>query len=189
MLEEIWKHIDNFPNYECSSMGRVRKNEKILKFSVTEKGYLHIRMYKDGKQYTFRVHRLVYMVFIGPIPDKMEINHLNGIKSDNSIKNLELTTRLGNMQHAVVNGLIKAKYGKDNSLSMPIVGTHLKTGNKIYFSGQCEAKRAGFNQGNIQSVLKGKRTHHKDYFWEYDPHALPKRQALIIDKSGTKPYT
>jgi len=59
------------------------------------------------------------------------------------------------------------KQGKDNKLSIPIIATHLVTGEIRHFSGQAEAKRMGVNQGNIQSVLKGKRNAHKNYFWEY----------------------
>jgi hypothetical protein len=184
MCEEVWKKIDNFPSYECSTMGRFRRKDKLLKFGVHQKGYLYIRLYKNGKQYTFRAHRLVYAVFIGPIPEGFEINHTNGDKTNNTVSNLDLTNHSENMKHAVRTGLLKFKTGKDHLLSIPIIGEHIETGDIITFSGQQEASRYGFNQGNIQSVLKGKRHSHKGYVWRYKP----RHSMLIIDRAGIRPY-
>jgi hypothetical protein len=48
------------------------------------------------------VHRLVYESFRGPIPDGLEINHIDGNKKNNSLENLEAVTRKQNLHHAVM---------------------------------------------------------------------------------------
>ncbi len=55
------------------------------------------------------VHVLVWEAVHGPVPAGMEINHRNGVKTDNRIANLELTTRSGNMIHASMTGLAHKK--------------------------------------------------------------------------------
>ena len=162
-----WKTIPDFPNYECSDTGEFRRNGKILKAPLHPHGYKHIRLYKDGKQYCFKAHRVVYETFVNKIPNGLEINHKNGIKNDNSLQNLECCSHSENMRHAIKNNLLVAKIGKDNVLSVPIVGINQITGEKIHFPSQADARRAGFNQGNIQAVLKGARSQHKQYVWAY----------------------
>jgi len=162
-----WKAIPDFPNYECSDTGEFRRNGKPLKTCAQKKGYMHIRLYRDGKQYSFRAHRLVYETFIGKIPKGLEINHLNGIKDDNSLSNLECCTHSQNICHAIQNRLIISRSGKDNALSKPLIGIELSTGKTIYFDSQADAKRSGFNTGNIQGVLTGKRSQHKGFVWRY----------------------
>jgi hypothetical protein len=162
-----WKKIPNFPNYECSDEGQFRRNGKLLKTARHQKGYRNIRLYKNAKQYTFRAHRLIYETFVSKIPDGYEINHLNAIKDDNSLSNLECCSHKENMAHAIRLNLKPKKYGKDNKCSVPVIATHIFTGEKIKFDSQREAINAGFNGGNIQFVLKGIRKHHKQYVWHY----------------------
>jgi hypothetical protein len=161
------KPIPKFENYSCDENGNFFRNKKMLKTVQNEKGYLHIRLYKNGKQFSFRAHRVVYETFIGPILDGHEINHKNGVKDDNNVNNLELCTHTENMRHALKEGLLIPKQGKENKLSIPIYGISLVTSEKLFFDSQADAKRYGFNQGNIQSVLSGKRNQHRGYKWFY----------------------
>jgi hydroxymethylpyrimidine pyrophosphatase-like HAD family hydrolase len=129
---EVFLEVKDFNDYMISNYGRVLSlpkkinqkkgsykytDRKILNPSVNEKGYHHIRLYKNGKQYTFRVHRLVYSTFVNKIPNGYEINHLDCDKSNNSISNLEICTRQENMNHAVKEGRIKGKKGSSNHFS------------------------------------------------------------------------
>ena len=68
-------------------------------------GYLGVVAWKNGKQYLALAHRLMWELFAGEIPDKMDINHKNGNKHDNRISNLEVVTRSQNLTHAVKTGL------------------------------------------------------------------------------------
>ena len=70
--------------------------------SITGEGYVHIR-HKDGSSET--AHRVIWEAAMGPIPSDRQINHKNGIKSDNRIANLEVVTPQENIRHAYDTGL------------------------------------------------------------------------------------
>ena len=79
-------------------------------------GYLGIVVWKDGKQYLMLAHRAMWELFVDKIPDKMDINHKNGNKQDNRLKNLEIVTRSQNLRHAINTGLkIYSNYPKQYS--------------------------------------------------------------------------
>lgn len=123
-MEEIWKDIQGFENYQISNLGRVRtlnkyvrqglpkelvKKYKILKLIKNTHGYYSINLYKNTKCYRKDVHRLVAQAFI-PIPKKLlQVNHIDGNKQNNDISNLEWVSAKENMQHASKMGLIKRK--------------------------------------------------------------------------------
>lgn len=67
-------------------------------------GYLQVDARPRGLG-ILSAHRLIWEAVNGPIPDGKEINHINGVKDDNRISNLELTTRSGNIRHAYATGL------------------------------------------------------------------------------------
>jgi hypothetical protein len=68
-------------------------------------GYPMVHVWLDGKQYMAAAHRLVYSLTVGPIPPGMEINHIDGVKSNNHPSNLEIATRGQNIRHAIETGL------------------------------------------------------------------------------------
>lgn len=68
-------------------------------------GHLGISVWRKNKQYVAYAHRLVWIVLVGKIPSRIDINHKNGIKDDNRQRNLELATRSENHIHAYSLGL------------------------------------------------------------------------------------
>jgi hypothetical protein len=70
-------------------------------------GYLGVTTTCDGIQKTRRVHRMVAEAFIGRQPDNREINHINGIKTDNRPENLEYVTHADNVRHSFAANLVK----------------------------------------------------------------------------------
>lgn len=130
--KEIWKDVVGYEGfYKISSYGRlkrlggyrkiVRKDgkeysvfrpESILKNELTKKGYHRNDLYgHDGTtnvKERVRIHRLVAEAFIGlPPENKNQVNHINGIKTDNFYKNLEWCDGKENVRHAILNGLMK----------------------------------------------------------------------------------
>lgn len=75
--------------------------EKILKPIKNNKGYLVINLCKDGKQKSFKIHRLVAETFIKNKKNLPQVNHINGVKTNNNVKNLEWVTPSDNMKHSI----------------------------------------------------------------------------------------
>lgn len=118
--EEIWKEIEFCTNYLVSNKGRVKakernvpsrygmrlKREYMLGLRHNHNGYLYTTLFIDGKRRNFFVHRLVAYAFIGhPADTKLEVNHIDGNKENNTPSNLEWVTSSQNTQHSFDTGL------------------------------------------------------------------------------------
>lgn len=105
-----WSRVTDFPNYEISNYGDVRnEKETILRAHVTPKGYLRIQLVNKEGSRNFMVHRLVANAFVVPSPGRTEVNHKDGVKSNNVVGNLEWVTPSENLIHAYENGLREAE--------------------------------------------------------------------------------
>lgn len=173
-LEEIWKDIEGYEGiYQVSNKGNVKsldrkvlKNNgqvqtvigKILKPRKNKNGYLQVMLYNNGRK-NYNVHRLVANAFIKNINSEDDINHLDEVKTNNNIQNLECISHKENMKYGT------RTYRATNKLSIPIIGVHIETGHIISFNSAKEAGRNGFHQGTISSVLRGEAKMHKGYKW------------------------
>jgi len=103
------KQIEGFPNYLVSSDGFVllKSTGKIKKPSLNNNGYLCTPLSKDGVATTKTIHKIVATAFINNPENKPDINHINGIKTDNRAENLEWCTKSENMRKAFELGLME----------------------------------------------------------------------------------
>lgn len=113
MSAEEW-HQSMVPNYEVSSLGRVRRSApgrktyagRVMSPVALKIGYLAVAPVVGGKNKTFYVHDLVADAFIGAKPDGASVNHIDGVKTNNVPSNLEYVTHAQNMRHAADNALM-----------------------------------------------------------------------------------
>ena len=104
MEGEIWLPVVGYEGlYEVSNMGRVKTlnfkrsgKEKIMKQSFDGNGYLRVGLRKDGKLKLNSVHRLVAQTFIENKENKLEVDHISTVKTDNRVENLKWATRSEN---------------------------------------------------------------------------------------------
>jgi len=97
-----WKDVEGWPGYRVSSAGDVSGPRRAKLAGYRDKnGYPCVGLYAGGqRQSNVKVHRLVAAAFIGPIPDGMQVNHINGVRHDNRVANLEIVTCAENVRHS-----------------------------------------------------------------------------------------
>lgn len=123
--------------------------------SVKRHGYIEV--FDAGKRHL--AHRLLWEAANGPIPKGMQINHKNGVKTDNRLSNMELVTPSQNIQHAHDTGLAKSLQGerrREAKLSDEAV-------REIRASGERQrvlANKYGVHQSIISEVKNRKRWAH-----------------------------
>lgn len=106
-MQEIWKNISGYKNYQVSNFGRIKslnynktKYTKILKPDI-RRDYLSVTLYKNGVRNRFQVHRLVAIIFLPNINNLPCVNHIDGNKQNNRIDNLEWCTYKENINHSI----------------------------------------------------------------------------------------
>lgn len=174
--EEIWKPIQGTMFHEASSHGRIRsidhttitihpkngvfsqlRKGKILNPVLAVTGYHKISITFSGFRKLMSVHRLVAITFIDNPSYKGEINHKDGIKTNNHLSNLEWSTSSENQKHAFKHGLQVSKYGENNpmtklpSIYIPII----KECRRMGFIGKDIAKYFGMSTSHINSIIQG----------------------------------
>jgi len=122
--KENWEDVVNHEGwYEISDWGNVKRVNgdnsaragKILK-PIASHGYRRVSMYKDGARTSSHIHQMVMAAFVGPCPNDSEVNHKDGVKTNNHLDNLEYVTHRENMLHAFSKGLL-TRQGEKNSQS------------------------------------------------------------------------
>lgn len=90
-------------NYSISNKGRIRndKTGRILKGTLRPDGYVRHGLMIEGKRTMKYAHRLVAECFLDNYSEELTVNHMNGIKNDNNVENLEMVTQLENNLHAI----------------------------------------------------------------------------------------
>lgn len=168
-MNEIWKDIKDYEGlYQVSNLGRVKrvKAGKILKGFKITKGYVGVRLSKNGIVSNKKIHRLVAQAFISNPESKPQVNHIDENKTNNVISNLEWSTAKENSNHGTRNE--RAGKAISKSKSIPIIAINIKTGESTEFYGSNEcARQLDLSQGNITSVLKGRYKQTGGYTFKY----------------------
>lgn len=105
-MKEVWKIIEEYPNYSVSSLGRVKRLKSsgysiMLKPIDDGKGYRKVHLFKEGKSKLYLIHRLVAQAFI-PNPDNLPyINHKDEDRANNRVENLEWCTAQYNSEYSL----------------------------------------------------------------------------------------
>lgn len=102
------KQIKGYENYAITETGEVFNTDtnRALKGSIGEGGYKYYRLSKDGKKKMFYAHRLVAEAFLDNPKNLPVVNHKDGNKLNNCIKNLEWVSYSENSKHAHASNLV-----------------------------------------------------------------------------------
>jgi hypothetical protein len=177
-MNEQWRPVVGYEGfYEVSDSGRIKTVERVClkrngsKIKVKERiksntigthGYLVTGLKVSGKNKTCTVHRLVAIAFIDNPENLPCINHVDGVKTNNSLSNLEWCTIADNNTHAFDTGLNKIfPAGLHISFKGTIVATDTSTGKSIFMNGHAEIVSAGFDSSSVYKCVKGERGTHK----------------------------
>lgn len=179
---EIWKDIKGFEGvYQVSNLGRVKSlerfrkgangsletvKEKILK-PLIDKGYYQVVLCKQSVQKHYLVHRLVWETFNGQILEGLQVNHINEIKTDNRLSNLNLMTAKENCNWGTRNER-HAKNLINGKKSKPVLQFDLNDNFiKEYPSIRQVYRETGFAFQNISACCKGKLKQAYNFKWRY----------------------
>lgn len=192
MEQEIWKSIDGFGGtFEASTLGRIRSIERIviykngrkhkypsciLSSTIAPNGYRIVNLAFSGDCKSSSVHRLIAKTFIPNPENKYTVNHINGIKTDNRLVNLEWMTQSENQYHALSLGLWTSTKGRKNLgvtgknhgasrrvRQSDLFGNEIKIWDSI-----SEAERGvGISHSCIIGCCKKQRNTSKGFKWEY----------------------
>lgn len=162
---EIFKRIDDFPNYLISNLGNVYslRKKSFLRPCDDGHGYLMLHLCKDNRQYVKKVHRLVAEAFIENPNCLTDVNHKDENKKNNNVNNLEWCTRKYNIN-----------YGSRTQRQIKTVSKPIKMLDKntneiiaIFNSSYDASNKTGINEPNINSVCNHKRKTAGGYKWEF----------------------
>lgn len=172
---EIWKDVPGYEGkYQVSNLGNVKslrmwssvqnryiQRERIMKPYKGASGYLQINLKTERTRRLALIHRLVASAFIPNTENKREVNHINGIKTDNRVENLEWNTSQQNSIHSYQTGL-QIHYTK-KAVQCDLQGKPIKEWQSIKEASE-ETK---IERRNINACCRGKRKTAGGYIWKY----------------------
>ena len=166
MTNERWIDVPGYEGlYQVSNLGQVVSisrngtNGGVLKFDKNNAGYHQVRLYKGNKSRVFRVHRLVASAFI--YPSEMDVNHKNGIKTDNRLKNLEYVTASQNVRHArKLFGSWSLTGAKHQNAKLTDADVEAIKSQAGHVTQRELAKTYGISEAQVSRIINGTRWNH-----------------------------
>jgi hypothetical protein len=180
-VTEQWRTLPAGGQYIISDKGRIislsyKKSLKpsFIKTVINRNGYYQFAAYIDGKYKSLTVHRQVALAFCEIKEDYKQVNHINGIKTDNRACNLEFVTPSENMKHAYRTGLktnIPSEQARLSAHKMAAMKFRkevmcIETG-EIFVSAKEAAKKLNLTTNCISRVCTGVRKHTKGLHFKY----------------------
>lgn len=176
---EVWKPVVDWePLYEVSNIGRVRSKDRIVKCNtgtgvkkskeikprIDRYGYVAIALTIKDRKLQTGVHRLVAKAFISNPDNKESVNHINGIKTDNRVENLEWCTNQENSDHAVRIGLKNGNWEiGENNPGVKLSEIIVLEIRKLYIEGMKQVdigKLYDIDTANIHCIVRRKSWKH-----------------------------
>lgn len=148
--------IPGWPGCEISSDGRVWKSGIEKAISIANTGYKVVQFWRDRRNYTYSVHRLVLEIFVGPCPEGCEALHKDGDRTNAKVENLRWGTRKENVADAIRHGT--ATIGAKNSRAK-LTETDVRSVRRLRIKGLNSrqiAERFDVTSSTIDNVLKGR---------------------------------
>lgn len=163
---EIWKKLVDYSDYEYSNLGNLRSlnykrtgQKRILKPAISRDGYLKTMLKNDnGKYVTIAIHREIMKSESNKPTIKHEVNHINGIKTDNRPENLEWVTHSQNCKHSFDIGIQKPKRGELNGMAkltkedVEFLRNKKKTGTRYWGRNEL-AMQYGISAKHLQRIV------------------------------------
>ena len=162
---EIWKQVilenDDISDkvYFVSNLGRFKNSSGIImdNYKVNDNGYIRVYIYNK----TFALHRLIALAFLDNPENKEQVNHIDGIKLNNSVENLEWVTNIENQIH-------KFKIGLGNNFTRKITQFDLEMNKIKNFNSIIGAsKELNIGKSNISGVLTNYRKSAGGFIFKY----------------------
>jgi hypothetical protein len=175
---EQWLNIKaNGVDYIVSNVGRLYSLSwrRMRRFSTDHKGYYSVtcnNRISNIKSKSIKVHRLVALAFIPNPENKPQVNHKNGIKTDNRVENLEWVDNSENQLHAWAMGLNRSNpRRRGNHAQSKRVAQYNKSGEFIKEWDCAKDASEHYNDtgGVITKCARGLKRHntYKGFIWKY----------------------
>lgn len=191
---EEWKTIEGFPNYEISTKGNIRTKEyfdardhirqsKLLNKQVNNIGYEYVILSNEiVKHKTLTVHRLMAKTFLDDYSDTLNVNHINGIKTDNRIENLEMVTHSENIKKRYEIGIDGNNYKAVEQYDLD--GNYIAT----YKSSYEAEKITNICRTSIGSCCRKEEGHYTagGYIWKFEEEK--EIEPLVYDEDCTNEW-
>lgn len=175
-IMEIWKTIKEFPDYMINNNGKVLSKSRVINLSNgwnrkhkariltpwnDKDGYPRVTLSKNKKTINKKISRLVAVTFIPNPKNKPCNNHINGIKTDNRVENLEWVTYSENTLH-LYRVLGYKQIGKPVA-QYDLNGTLLNT----FESATATSKHINGYQGGVSANCRGIKKTYYGYIFKY----------------------
>lgn len=172
---EKWIKLENFSRYEVSNTGKIRsinyKNtgmEQELKPALNPSGYPCTMIVKDDGTYVYKpIHYFITLGFYGVREKGLEVNHIDGVKTNNNLTNLEYCTHSENCKHACDTGLWEVFHGSKNGNSklteqdVREIREHAAN-NGRYYGRKMLAEKYNVSEAHIKDIVTKRRD-----IWKY----------------------